>query len=318
MPPFLSHCVSPSSGELRGVRDSAPTPMWLRAFACGSVAAVVGGMVWIILSPPARKQQQAEQPPGTESVTESANPRTALSKPAGPQPKAALIPTLNAIPTGKPPAIPAGVTAKWHEADGPDLAVAFISDWGAKDPAAAAQWLVSQPDSPARSSAAEALAELWARRDLNAPTKWAIGLAEEGILKSLVLDRLAAAWAEKDPLIGAGYYATLPRGETRKLGASALFERWAQRDPGGLHGSLSRIPAAITDEARTSLAPLLFPRNSTEAMNVLCGVKNKELRIDSISQMYDYWRRRSRASASAWLAISPLTPEERSRVSGGQ
>ena len=282
--------------------------MWLRAFACGSVAAVVGGMVWIILSPPARKQQQAEQPPGTEPVFEN----------AGPRPQPLTIPAGNAIFPGKPPAIPAAVIAKWHEADGPDLAVAFISDWGAKEPAAAAHWLILQPDSPARNSAAETLADLWAQRDLHAPTKWAIALPEEGILKPLVLDRLASAWAEKDPLIGAGYYATIPPGETRKLGASALFERWAQRDPSGLHSSLARIPAAIIDEARTALAPVLFPRNSAEAMNVLCGVKNKALRMDSIGQMYDYWRRRSRASASAWLAVSPLTQDERERVSGGQ
>lgn len=292
--------------------------MWLRAFACGSVVAVAGGMAWIILSPPSKRPQPAESP-----TVE--NPVIALAgKPSAPAPKPVVISTAVVVPppikAAEPRAsmIPAAVIAKWHEAEGPELAAAFISEWAAKDPAAAAHWLVSQPDSPARSSAAEALAEVWARRDLNAPTKWAIALPEEGIIKSLVLDRLAAAWAEKDPLIGAGYYATLAPGETRKLGASALFERWARRDPAGLHGSLARLPAAVADEARTSLAPVLFPRNSTEAMNVLCGVRNKELRIDSIGQMYDYWRRRSRASASAWLAASPLTSEERDRVSGGQ
>lgn len=291
--------------------------MWLRAFACGSIIAVVGGMIWIILSPPSRKSQTAEHPASDEAVVETAN-TSALRKP-----KPDISPAANVAPADKPPvikqpAIPPAVIAKWQEADGPDLAVAFISEWGAKDPSAAAQWLVSQPDSPARSSAAEALTDIWARRDLNASTKWAIALSDEGILKPLLLDRLAALWAEKDPLIGAGYYATIAPGEARKLGASALFERWAKRDPAGLYGSLSRVPSAISDEARTSLAPVLFPRNSTEAMNVLCGVKNRELRIDSIGQMYDYWRRRSRASASAWLAASPLTPEERDRVSGGQ
>lgn len=291
--------------------------MWLRAFACGSIIAVVGGMVWIILSPPSRRSQPADQPAGDETVVETVH----TSVPRKPKPD--ISPAVNVAPANKPPAIkqpavPPAVIAKWQEADGPDLAVAFVSEWGAKDPAAAAQWLVSQPDSPARSSAAEALADIWARRDLNASTKWAIALSDEGILKPLILDRLAALWAEKAPLIGAGYYATIAPGETRKLSASALFERWAKRDPAGLYGSLLRVPAAISDEARTSLAPVLFPRNSTEAMNVLCGVKNRELRIDSIGQMYDYWRRRSRASASAWLAASPLTPEERDRVSGGQ
>ena len=286
--------------------------MWLRAFACGSIIAVVGGMVWIILSPPSRRSQPADQPAGDETVVETAH----SSAPRKPKPD--ISPAANVVPANKQPAIPPAVIAKWQEADGPDLAIAFISEWGVKDSAAAAQWLVSQPDSPARSSAAEALTDVWGRRDLNASTKWAISLSDEGILKSLILDRLAALWAEKDPLIGAEYYATIPPGETRKLSASALFERWAKRDPAGLHASLARIPAAITDEARTSLAPVLFPRNSTEAMNVLCGVRNKELRIDSIGQMYDYWRRRSRASASAWLAASPLTPEERDRVSLGQ
>ncbi len=291
--------------------------MWLRVFACGSIIAVVGGMVWIILSPPSRRSQPPEQPAGDETVVETAH----TSVPRKPKPDispASHVALADKPPVIKQPAIPPAVIAKWQEADGPDLAVAFISEWGAKDPSAAARWLVSQPDSPARSSAAEALTDIWARRDLNASTKWAIALSDEGILKPLILDRLAALWAEKDPLIGAGYYANIAPGETRKLGASALFERWAKRDPTGLYGSLTRVPSAISDEARTSLAPVFFPRNSAEAMNILCGVRNKELRIDSIGQMYDYWRRRSRTSASAWLATSPLTSDERERVSGGQ
>lgn len=230
-----------------------------------------------------------------------------------------LLPAQAASPeTPPPPAIPKEVIVNWQIPDGPELTTAFITKWGANSPAAAGRWLAAQPDSPARHAGAETLAELWARTDLHAATQWALTLPDEGIVKSVVFDRLAALWAEKDPLTATGYFAKLPAGELRTLGAAALFEKWSQRDPAGLHAALGKIPATIADDARTSLAPVLFPRNATAAMDLLCEVKDGPRRIAAISQLFDYWRRRNRGASAAWLAQSPLSAEEREQVSAGR
>ena len=228
------------------------------------------------------------------------------------------LPAQAAGPDNTPPtAIPKEVIANWQLPDGLELTSVFIANWGLKEPAAAGRWLAAQPDSPARHAGAETLAELWARSDLPAATQWALALPDDGIVKSVVFDRLAAPWVEKDPITAVSHFAKLPEGEVRKLGASALFEKWSQRDPIGLHAALAKIPAAIADDARASLAPVLFPRNATAAMNLLCDVKDRARCIAAITQLFDYWRRRNRGSAAAWLAQSPLSTEEREKVSGG-
>lgn len=303
---------------------SAPTPVWLQVFACVSFAAVVGMIGWTTLFAPVRNPQAvgatAAQPEVDNELpqSQSARPFSPMPGASKPVPIGSNQATDPALPVGVTPKIPAALIANWQQAEGPELAVAFVAEWAAKDPAAAGRWIAAQPDSPARHAGAEALAGIWAGRDIHAATKWAMALPDDGIIKAVVLERLAMLWAEKDPVAGAGYYGLLPAGETRKVVVGALFEKWGARDPAGLHAALGRLPASIADEARMSLAPVLFPRNSSAAMNVLCEVKDREQRINALSQLYDYWRRRSRASASAWLSSSPLQEAERSLVSGAQ
>jgi hypothetical protein len=52
-------------------------------------------------------------------------------------------------------------------------------------------------------------------------------------------------------------------------------------------------------------------------MAVLCGIKSSEQRVHSLAQMFDYWRRRNRAAAVAWLAKAPVAEDERQRISTG-
>ena len=279
---------------------------------------------WSTLLTPVRNPQ-AVGAAAAQPEVENELPQSQAARPASPVPVAskpvpiainqAAVPVL---PVGVTPKIPAALIANWQQAEGPELAMVFVSDWAAKDPAAAGRWIAAQPDSPARHAGAEALAGIWAGRDIHAATKWAMTLPDDGIVKAVVLERLAMLWAEKDPVTGAGYYGVLPAGETRKIVVSALFEKWGARDPAGLHAALGRLPASTVDEARMSLAPVLFPRNPSAAMNVLCEVKDREQRIHALSQLYDYWRRRSRASAAAWLSSSPLQEAERSKISGAQ
>ena len=274
------------------------TPLPLRVFAVASFIAVAAALGWMILSRP-------------EKPAPRATPEALPSAEIAPTP-----PPPTPVPaTQTPPlTIPKEVIANWQLPDGPEITSAFIKKWGSQNPAEAARWLSAQPDSPALHAGAERLAELWARADLHAATQWALTLPDDGIVKSVVIDRLAATWAEKDPLAATGYFARLPAGEHRKLGASALFDLWAKRDAAGMHGALGKIPAALADDARESLAPVLFPRNSTAAMNLLCDVKDRARRIAAISQLFDYWRRRNRGAATAWLAQSALSEEERQQI----
>lgn len=235
------------------------------------------------------------------------------------------LPVIPSTPVPVPPttpaptvSIPAAVIATWQQPEGPEIAVNFVRKWAALSPQAAGRWLAAQPDSPARHAAAEALAVDWSARDLSAATAWAVALPEDGILKSVVLERLADSWVEKDPVRGTEAYAGVRDEEIRKLAAGALFDGWAKRDPGGMYSALAKIPAALADEARMHLAPVLFPRNAAAAMNILCEVKDESQRVDAIAQLFDYWRRRNRAAASAWLSQSKLTEQERQRISGGQ
>lgn len=287
-------------------------PPWLRAFAVGAVVIVAGALGWSILHHP-KKPLPQEIPIPSPPVT--------APPPAKPQPVSAATfvkPTPISSSHAAQAVIPSDVIANWQLPDGPEITSKFITTWVKLEPAAAGRWLASQPDSPARHAGAETLAELWARADLHAATKWALSLPDDGIVKSLVFDRLAAPWVEKDPLAASGYFAQLPAGELRRLGASALFELWSQRDANGMHAALGKIPGAIADDARASLAPAVFPRNATAAMNILCGIKEPARKIQAIHQLHDYWRRRNRSAAMAWLAQSALSEDERKQISDGQ
>jgi hypothetical protein len=302
--------------------------LWLKVFAAAALLAVFGSLGWLFFSTPPR--------PASETVAAPAPPPPASEEIASPPPRPTPIPRsafpeLVATPPGvqkpvnptpipvlSPPSmrVPKDVIANWQTPEGPALAEKFFTTWAATDPAAAGKWLTIQPDSPARHAAAEALALAWAARDLPAATGWALSLPEDGIMKSAIFDRLAALWVAKDPLAAAAYYARIADSETRHHAAAALFEAWGQRDPAGLYAALTKIPPVVNDDARMSLAPVLFPRNSSAAMNVLCGVKDREQRIHSLSQLYDYWRRRNRGAALTWVANSPLPDDERQRIAG--
>jgi hypothetical protein len=298
------------------VIESVQTPLWLRVFAITAIVAVFGSLGFMFLSGP--KKAPAPTPaPALAMIEAPPAPRSSAPVPAPVAPVASIVkPAPAPVATAPVAAVPKAVIDNWQTPDGPALATEFFNRWAAQDSAAAGRWLVAQPDSPARHAGAEAVAETWARKDLTAATEWALALPDTGIMKSVVLDRLATTWVEKDPLIGAGHYAKLPAGDLRRLAATALFERWSQRDPSGMHAALAKIPPQISDDARMSLAPVLFPRSSTEAMNVLCDVVDREQRIHSLNQMFDYWRRRNRGASIAWLANSPLSTEDRQRVSG--
>jgi hypothetical protein len=260
---------------------------------------------------------------GSRSVLNSRTPEpTAMPSVPKPTPTPLVVsqtpsPVVNAV---RPPAfsIPSAVVEKWNDPEGPELAVNFIKQWSAVSPQDAAKWLARQSDSPALHAAAEAMVADWSAKDLSAATEWALGLADEGILKSLVMERLGDGWVENNPILGAVFYARISDADTRKVCVSALFDRWAKRDPGGMHAALARVPHTLSDEARISLAPVLFPRNSSAAMDILCDVKDAGERIDAITQMFDYWRRRNRAAASAWLSRSPLAEAEKQRISVGE
>ena len=310
--------------------------MWLRVFACASFAVVFGAIVWMFVSTPRPRGVVNATPAPDVSKPEAKHPPIAAA--STPEPLVTPVPTptpmrptpLPVIPSTPVPvpvvaatpapvmSIPTAVIASWQQPEGPEIAADFVRKWAASSPQAAGRWLAAQPDSPARHAAAEALAVDWSAKDLSAATEWAVALPEDGILKSVVMERLADSWAEKDPVRGAGAYARVRDVEIRKLAAGALFDAWGKRDPGGMYSALPKIPVVLADEARMHLAPVLFPRNATAAMNILCEVKDASQRVDAVAQLFDYWRRRNRSAASAWLLQSALSEQERQRISGGQ
>ncbi len=324
---YFSDCEKRCDANSCAVNDEATTPLWLRVFAIASFAVVFGGVVWMFASSRKPRVAASVTPAAAELSAPIFESRAAVLPslptplPQSPKPTATPLPLAQKPSSAAMPAafsIPAVVIEKWNDPEGPELAVNFIKQWSAISPQDAAKWLSRQSDSPALHSAAESLVADWSAKDLPAATEWALGLANDGILKSLVLERLADAWSESNPPLGAVNYARISDAETRKVCAGALFDRWAKRDPGGMHAALARIPTVLADEARMSLAPVLFPRNSKMAMDVLCEVKNADERVAAVAQMFDYWRRRNRAAASAWLSGSSLSEQERQRISGGE
>jgi hypothetical protein len=193
----------------------------------------------------------------------------------------------------------------------------LLSDWAAKDPSAALRWTTEHSSDPAvnqiafgvQASALGAIArdepataikewqtlpagplkyagivsiaEAWGRSDPGAAILWQSEQAAKIGIPLPPDQSLIYAWARRDELAALRWAETLPEGELRQHGLSALTQ----------HGS-ARVP----NEA---------------AANLYAQLKNPALRVQLVGSHVREWLAKDPAAARAWLDThDALTPEQ--------
>ena len=134
---------------------------------------------------------------------------------------------------------------------------AIAAAWGARDPAAALQWLAAQKNATGRNylGGDTELLHRWAKTDPEAALRWvetsATGPENSGYT-SYYLDALAGRWDDKAPrATTADLYAKIQDPKLRVSTLSRHVKEWLTKDPDGARAWVEANPALTpTDRAK--------------------------------------------------------------------
>lgn len=104
-----------------------------------------------------------------------------------------------------------------------------VALWAAEDSESALLWLESNAQGLARLETLDTGVQLWAERNPQAAAEWIDGMANDGS-KTAAAKALAAKWVQSEPDAAAAWVAGLPDGPIRREAVAALAESWIQRD----------------------------------------------------------------------------------------
>jgi|GEM_PF-5123537 len=120
---------------------------------------------------------------------------------------------------------------------------AFVRDWAARDPKAAAQWAVVHiKDGGDRAFAVRTAAMAWSSKDAKVALVWADGLTNEAVRES-ALCAVFDAWAAKDPAAAAAALSGIGDFGKRDLVLGSIALQWCRQDARAALAWAWKLPA---------------------------------------------------------------------------
>jgi hypothetical protein len=200
------------------------------------------------------------------------------------------------------------------------LAEQFPNDWTL--PPTAEPWMKEHPAHVARALAKlpqsnwqnrqlwERVAAAWAEKDPAAAIAFAPKL--DPYLRHELTNQSLAAWAKQDPAAAAAYYAKLPRGEAD---ANGLAKSWAQKDPNAaIQWALLRHPF----ESGNLIGAILGAageKDISQACNLLTQIDDGPLRDNAAAGLMQTWAKQDPKAALTWASQQPAGPTRTAAVS---
>jgi len=126
-----------------------------------------------------------------------------------------------------------------------------VALWAQKDPSAAAQILLSLPDTPARIKSMGPVAHSWAQRDPARAAVW-LNTLPAGDGRDAAVQSFANAVQRTDPEGAAAWATTLSNPDQRKLQVENIARAWLQNDTDAAKRWLAST-VALTEEAKQRL-----------------------------------------------------------------
>jgi hypothetical protein len=195
-----------------------------------------------------------------------------------------------------------------HDADARILS-AILTDWADQHPAAAVNWLASQPDAEAlpagtwRNRMIAGLFDSWAAKDLAAATtaceQLPDGPARENASEFVLNQRIA-----KDPASAAEVVKNLPLGDHRQTAIGALCQQWADTNaPAALEWAHS-LPSQAERMAVTNQVIVKWAQNDPQAATQFAD-QHPELSGAVFGEIASAWFQRDFTATTNWVASLP-------------
>jgi hypothetical protein len=179
-----------------------------------------------------------------------------------------------------------------------DLKPLVAAQWAKSNPAAAAAWAFSLPDSQNREIAALEVTGAWAAADPQEALAWIN--KNSGSQKNSLRIQAVETWAADDPAAALAWANNQP--ESSKL-SEAVMNRWAETNTKGFISWAEKLPSAQkTDTIRSIEALNLSETEPETAIQSASSITNSSLRIESIERVLTAWKRNDQQGAENWIS----------------
>jgi hypothetical protein len=179
-----------------------------------------------------------------------------------------------------------------------DLKPLVAAQWAKSNPAAAAAWAFSLPDSQNREIAALEVTGAWAAADPQEALAWIN--KNSGSQKNSLRIQAVETWAADDPAAALAWANNQP--ESSKL-SEAVMNRWAETNTKGFISWAEKLPSAQkTDTIRSIEALNLIDTEPETAIQSAVSITDSSLRMESIERVLTAWKRSDQAGAQNWIS----------------
>ena len=179
-----------------------------------------------------------------------------------------------------------------------DLKPLVAAQWAKSDPAGAAAWAFSLPDSQNREIAAMEVTGAWAASAPQEALAWIDG--NSGNQRNSLQIQAVQTWASDDPAAALAWANSQP--ESSNL-SQAVMNRWAETNSEGFISWTEKLPSAQkTDTIRSIEALNLSETEPETAIQSAASIADSSLRIQSIERVLTAWKRNDQEGAKNWIS----------------
>jgi hypothetical protein len=191
--------------------------------------------------------------------------------------------------------------------DRDEATLAVIAGLREQNPSQAAEVLKSLSASAIENAegAIGAVLTEWVAKDLAAATTWVMQLPE-GTLREHALEELMPRWVAQDPHAAVTFAQTLADGAAQSKLLTLVAYQWAMRDSKAAQSWLEALPEGTARNAVVSgFSDGLACRKPQEAAAFVAALPPGDLQADVALTVVGHWASDDPASAAAWVAAFP-------------
>jgi len=182
-----------------------------------------------------------------------------------------------------------------------NLAQTIATEWGLRDPHAAAHWIAGL-SAAEWENAVPALAASWSQADAQASGEFVANLPSGEIQERAAMS-VMASWAIQNPKAAGNWAMNFPEGNLRDLGVREVVNSWTSTDPVQAFEWVKQIPAGNTrDTALRSYAEGVGYWSPEQAVTVTNLIEDQVQREASVESVMRSWAEVDPAAARSWLA----------------
>lgn len=166
---------------------------------------------------------------------------------------------------------------------------------------------------------ASILASSWAVYDPLRAAQWAASLSDP-YLRNATMNSAIGMWASDNPTAAAAWVMAISDPQLRTREIAQVTQAWARYDPVKAADWLlaQRPPSPTLDPAIQSLAGTVMKSNPQGAVMWAAAISDPKTRNSTIMSISREWMKSDPASASAYIANSPLSPNQKNRLLHGR